>query len=112
MNRNRGFLVRINRRQPLVSAAVVFALFVPAVLAVLAGPSASASSVAPRVLTAPPRVTVGRNAWVAVSVATLWRAPGSPRFVDRPALAYPAGIRAWLSQMTLSDRRGLDGRAD
>ena len=112
MMRDRGFLVRTNRRQPLVSAAVVFALFVPAVLAVLAVPSASASSVAPRAVAAPPRVTVGRNAWVAVSVATLWRSPGSPRFVDRPALANPAGIRQWLSRMTLSDRRGLDGRAD
>ena len=102
--------MRTNRRQPLVSAAVVIALFVPAVLAVLAVPSASA--VAPRAVAAPPRVTVGRSAWVAVSVATLWRSPGSPRFVDRPALANPAGIRQWLSRMTLSDRRGLDGRAD
>ena len=112
MMRDRGFLVRTNRRQPLVSAAVVIALFVPAVLAVLAVPSASASAVAPRAVAAPPRVTVGRSAWVAVSVATLWRSPGSPRFVDRPALANPAGIRQWLSRMTLSDRRGLDGRAD
>jgi gamma-D-glutamyl-L-lysine dipeptidyl-peptidase len=57
-------------------------------------------------------VTVGREAWVAVSVATLWRSPRSPRFVDRPALANPTGIRLWLSRMTLTDRRGLDGRAD
>jgi cell wall-associated NlpC family hydrolase len=60
---------------------------------------------------AAPPVTVGRQAWVAVSVATLWRAPRS-RVVDRPALANPAGIRLWLSRMTLADRRGLNGRAD
>jgi cell wall-associated NlpC family hydrolase len=56
-------------------------------------------------------VTVGREAWVAVSVATLWRAPRS-RVVDRPALANPVNIRLWLSRMTLADRRGLNGRAD
>lgn len=59
-----------------------------------------------------PPVTVGRNAYVAVSVATLWRSPTSTRAVDRPALANPAGIRPWLSNMTLTDRRGLVGRAD
>jgi len=60
---------------------------------------------------APSPVTVGRQAWVAVSVATLWRAPRS-RVVDRPALANPTNIRLWLSRMTLADRRGLNGRAD
>lgn len=59
-----------------------------------------------------PPVTVGREAWVAVSVATLWRSPQSPRVVDRPALTNPAGIRPWLSRMTTADRRGLNGRAD
>jgi cell wall-associated NlpC family hydrolase len=45
-------------------------------------------------------------------VATLWRSPGSARAVDGPALANPAGIRQWLSRMTLTDRRALNGRAD
>jgi len=74
--------------------------------------TASASAVVPRAVSPIPPVTVGRNAWVAVSVATLWRSPRSARVVDRPALANPAGIRPWLSRMTLTDRRGLNGRAD
>jgi len=61
--------------------------------------------------TAVPPVTVGRQAWVAVSVATLWRAPRS-RLVDRPALANPSNIRLWLSRMTLTDRLRLNGLAD
>lgn len=56
-------------------------------------------------------VAVGRQAWVAVSVATLWRVPRS-RVVDRPALANPSNIRLWLSRMTLAERRDLNGRAD
>jgi cell wall-associated NlpC family hydrolase len=59
-----------------------------------------------------PRVTVGADAWVAVSVATLWHTPTSARAVDLPALANPAGVRQWLSKMTLADRRALNGRAD
>jgi gamma-D-glutamyl-L-lysine dipeptidyl-peptidase len=65
----------------------------------------------PALLSAARPVTVGSQAWVAVSVATLWRAPRS-RVVDRPALANPSNIRLWLSRMTLTDRRGLNGRAD
>lgn len=61
---------------------------------------------------ATPALTAGRPAWVAVSVATLWRSPASPRPVDRPALARPARIRAWLTGMTVAQRRGLNGRAD
>ncbi len=57
-------------------------------------------------------VVVGRSAWVAVSVATLWRSPSSPRAVDRPALANPVGVRGWLARMTTRDRLGLVGRAD
>lgn len=62
--------------------------------------------------TAPPALTVGRDAWVAVSVSTLWRSPSSPRPVDAPALAAPVRIRAWLATMTAEQRRGLSGRAD
>jgi gamma-D-glutamyl-L-lysine dipeptidyl-peptidase len=86
-----------------------------------AGPATSSAASVPAVprhpgssvgrTTAPPLV-VGHNAWVSVSVATLWRAPGSPRPVDAPALAHPVRIETWLDDMTLAQRRGLSGRAD
>ena len=59
-----------------------------------------------------PRISVGHLAWVSVSVATLWRSPDSPRPVDAPALAKPARIVQWLSDMTLVQRRQLSGLAD
>lgn len=59
-----------------------------------------------------PELTVGRNAWVNVSVATVWRSPESPRAVDEPALTRPAQVTTWLSDMTTSQRRALNGRAD
>jgi cell wall-associated NlpC family hydrolase len=70
------------------------------------------SSSAPRGVTGTPGLTVGSSAWVAVSVATVWRSPDSPRPVDDPALAQPARIEAWLGAMSLAERRGLNGRAD
>lgn len=57
-------------------------------------------------------LAVGRPAWVSVSVATLWRSPGSPRSVDAPALANPARIGRWLEDITVEQRRALSGRAD
>jgi gamma-D-glutamyl-L-lysine dipeptidyl-peptidase len=59
-----------------------------------------------------PSLSVGRAAWVSVSVATVWRSPRAPRPVDAPALAHPAAIETWLSEMTLAQRRDLNGRAD
>jgi cell wall-associated NlpC family hydrolase len=61
---------------------------------------------------AAPTLEVGRAAWVSVSVATLWRTSGSPRPVDSPALRHPAEIRRWLADMSLAQRRDLNGRAD
>jgi len=94
----------------LVLAASCSALALPGLIPMSV--TASASTVAPRAVAALPTVTVGRNAWVAVSVATLWRTSRSARAVDRPALTNPASIRQWLSRLTLTDRRGLNGRAD
>ena len=60
----------------------------------------------------PPPLQVGGSAWVSVSVATLWRSPDAPRAVDAPALANPARIQVWLNDLTLSQRRALNGHAD
>jgi cell wall-associated NlpC family hydrolase len=60
----------------------------------------------------PSRLTVGQDAWVAVSVARLWTTPTAPRPVDRPALQRPVRTRAWLAAMTLAQRRALYHRSD
>ena len=48
-----------------------------------------------------------RSADVAVSVATVWTTPQSPRPVDHPALTNPVDIRGWLSDMTLAQQEAL-----
>lgn len=57
-------------------------------------------------------LAVDKDAWVSVSVATLWRSPGSPRPVDAPALRHPVRVEQWLADMSLDQRRALNGRAD
>ena len=69
------------------------------------------SDVAARSVAAP-SLQAGASAWVSVSVATLWRSPDSTRAVDAPALANPARIQQWLGDMTLTQRRALNGHAD
>ena len=54
---------------------------------------------------APP--SVEPSAYVAVSVATVWTTPQSPRPVDHPALTNPVDIRGWLSAMSQDDQEGL-----
>jgi cell wall-associated NlpC family hydrolase len=54
----------------------------------------------------------GTHVFVAVSVATLWVSPRSPRAVDAPALASPVRIRQWLQSMSTTTRRGLTGRIE
>lgn len=44
---------------------------------------------------------------VAVSVATVWTSPDSPRPMDEPALQNPADIRGWLDRQTIEDRLDL-----
>jgi cell wall-associated NlpC family hydrolase len=63
-------------------------------------------------LRAAPVLAVGHNAWVTVSVARLWSRPSAPWSVDAPALEAPVRFRAWLRNMTLSQRRALDLRSD
>jgi cell wall-associated NlpC family hydrolase len=47
------------------------------------------------------------SAFVAVSVATVWTTPQSPRPVDHPALTNPVDIRGWLSDMTPAEQETL-----
>jgi gamma-D-glutamyl-L-lysine dipeptidyl-peptidase len=49
---------------------------------------------------------------VAVSVATGWRSPTSPRSVDAPATASPVQIEAWVAGVTRASQDGLIGRID
>jgi gamma-D-glutamyl-L-lysine dipeptidyl-peptidase len=60
----------------------------------------------------PPKVRAGTFAYVAVSVATGWRSPTSPRLVDAPATANPVQIEAWVASMTRAVQDGLIGRVD
>ncbi|MDO3675862.1 C40 family peptidase [Paenibacillus ehimensis] len=45
----------------------------------------------------------------AVSVATVWTSPDSPRPLDEPALRHPAAITEWLAAMTVKDKLDLFG---
>lgn len=45
----------------------------------------------------------------AVSVATVWTSPDSPRPMDEPALRHPAAITEWLGAMTVKDKLDLYG---
>jgi gamma-D-glutamyl-L-lysine dipeptidyl-peptidase len=59
----------------------------------------------PSATTPPARPTP--SAFVAVSVATVWTTPQSPRPVDHRALANPVDIRGWLSDMTPDQQEAL-----
>jgi cell wall-associated NlpC family hydrolase len=56
------------------------------------------------------RAGSGSNAYVSVSVATVWTSPGAPRSADRPALTVPVDMRGWSRALTTTLRQGLDGR--
>lgn len=73
----------------------------------VAAPGAAGVTAATRGATAGSGVVAGQSAWVAVSVARLWKTPSSPRRVDRPALTRPVHFRAWLDAMSLDQRRAL-----
>jgi cell wall-associated NlpC family hydrolase len=66
-----------------------------------AAPAAATDGPAPR-----------EQAVVAVSVATLWASPDSPRSIDARAVAAPADPAGWLGGLTTPGRRGLNGRVE
>ena len=51
-----------------------------------------------------------RDAWIKVSVATVWIGPHKPRPIDRPALSAHPDIHAWLRPQTLAQRLALTSR--
>ena len=65
----------------------------------------------PRGTTSPAATTgpsqTSSSAFVAVSVATAWTTPQSPRPVDHRALTNPVDIRGWLSDMTQDQQETL-----
>lgn len=44
---------------------------------------------------------------VAVSVATVWTSPESPRSIDEPALKNPVNMNGWLNNMSVDDKLDL-----
>lgn len=76
------------------------------------GPSRAATDGSATTGSTQPALAVGASAYVAVSVARLWQSPSAPWPVDAPALRAPVRFRAWLSAMSLSQRRALDLRSD
>lgn len=75
----------------------VLAVLLGTVLAATAGTPAHAAPPAPP----------DQRAHVAVSVATVWTSPGSPRARDGAAVGSPADPAGWLAGMTVADRREL-----
>jgi cell wall-associated NlpC family hydrolase len=83
------------------------ALIVGSIAAVLATTTALTPAPAAEPVGPPPR-----EARVAVSVATLWAAPESPRPIDARAVSAPADPAGWLRGLTTAGRRGLNGRVE
>jgi cell wall-associated NlpC family hydrolase len=73
-------------------------------------PSPTTTAPAPAPAAAEPPVAAGRDALVAVAVATVWNEPGQARPVDQPSVTNPVDIRRWTSTMTNDDKLWLVDR--
>jgi len=76
------------------------------------GSTTSARSTVHRPGLSTPVALVGSTRWVSVPVGTLWASSSGSRAVDRLAVSPPASIRAWVSTMTLSQKRWLVGKVE
>jgi cell wall-associated NlpC family hydrolase len=56
--------------------------------------------------------SVSNDAYIDVSVATVWRQPSSVTPADAPALRNPVDVAGWLAALGVSGRRSLVGRVD
>jgi cell wall-associated NlpC family hydrolase len=59
-----------------------------------------------------PARAAATEAYVDVSVATLWVRPGLPRPIDAPSLTDPVGIARWTASLTTDQRRWLVGKLE
>ena len=69
------------------------------------GPAPHASATPPGL--AGDVVAAGRDALVAVAVATVWNQPGQTRPVDEPSVTNPVDVRRWTSSMSVDDKLWL-----
>jgi gamma-D-glutamyl-L-lysine dipeptidyl-peptidase len=103
--------IRLAEHNSLAGLAVIAAA---GTVAAGCGP-VSAESVAPRAVAAryaAPAACKSGTCWVNVSVATAWVKPWYPRPVDKPALGNPAYPGTWVRNMTVAQKRWLQGRLE
>lgn len=108
----------MSRRHAVLAVAAVVAVTLLAAVVAALRPDATPPAASAAAQQRQPQQHVVRRAapafpqpaWVAVTVATVWASPSSPRPVDRPALRRPADVTGWLAAMDVAQKRGLVDR--